>query len=122
MNIQIVEARRYNVRMKTKNGRHVYKSYRTLKTASKAIAWRMVFDKYEGLSLDKSSALGQLVYADRPKWLVCECGEFDRFDYDESPVYHWGDCPIHDRRTGYYARVQKRLARFILAILEEAFR
>ena len=81
-------------------GRYRYGIFPHVAKAALMIAWWMIDDKY----FPGHEDLGR---EEPPERFECIC---DKGDWDLDPT----DCPLHDRKTGYYTRVRNRLARWII--------
>jgi hypothetical protein len=105
---ELTETTRPVFRVKTKEKKFPakFKYFTTPGAAAKYMAWQLIADKHRVYDSDYT------VHG-----IVCECmtengsSEFWR-------EAEWADCPLHDRRDGYYARLHKRMKARILACLE----
>ncbi len=86
--------------------------YLTPKAAAKKIAWSMIFTKY--------CNQGDLVKIEDIKKVyryTCDCAEdHERGDWGQVIGFKHECCQIHERKTGYFARLHARLVRILLAI------
>jgi hypothetical protein len=110
MKIAIVpeQATIYRVRYHGPNGE---RRYRTLFDRDKAVdlvAWWMIFDKYNSLKEigEWLSSLPEYKPKHRPPF-DCACKSADEYGPE------WVGCPLHDRDTGYYARLHERVVRML---------
>jgi hypothetical protein len=89
--------------------RHAYqvgnRLFRTVQAAARFEAWRLILDKYLA-TLDGTARLSKVKSA---RGLICLCDL--GYIGEDQPDYN--DCPLHDRRTGYFARLHLRLSRNI---------
>lgn len=101
---EISEITSYKVRYNFRGNKR-YQKFFTLEKAVDKIGWWMIFDKYKTEITKGADFFGESeVVTKNPSWLVCEC-ESRINDYD------WKSCPIHDRETGYFARLHKKLVK-----------
>lgn len=85
--------------------------YRTRETAAKKMAWSWIFTKYGGMKNTQSPSIEGIkkLYG-----MVCECDDKDVDEYGDVYGYPSDGCAIHDRKTGYFRRLHKRVAANIL--------
>lgn len=81
-----------------------HRLFRTQLAAAKHIAWRTINDKY----MYYGDPMGTLSDIKRAAGLDCEC-DF-KSEYGAGP----SGCPLHDRTTGYFRRLHKRLTKIII--------
>jgi hypothetical protein len=86
--------------------------YKTRETAAKKMAWGWIFKKYGGMKNTQSPSMESIteLYG-----MTCACCEDYGYQYDDIFGYPADDCPIHDRKTGYFRRLHKRVVRAILS-------
>ncbi len=86
-------------------------------TAARKEAWHRICRKY---CADPYGDEGSVPLSD-VSWVgntQCKCYLYgDSTGYSLEEHKDWTDCPLHDRKTGYFARLAKRLARQIEATL-----
>ena len=89
-----------------------YTLYRTPRAAAKAQAWNLILTKY----LTWPGTVNKLSEVKSVMKMECNCCA-DYFG-EYSAEYGHEACPLHDRYTGYFARLHKRLAGLILKSYE----
>ena len=92
------------------------KMFRTYQGVVNNLAWRLVFDRYDGYGDDEKYATS--ARPKLPKWHKCSCSErkykyFDEYEYS-GEAEPWWNCPVHDRKSGYLRRLHDRLVRFLI--------
>jgi len=113
----------YTVKYRPRHGpkypaRQVWRG--TLKGAASALAWRMIWDKYDSFKKPRAMYGQSLIDYRYPPHLTCNCDqEKEVYDCGTGPytAAGWVDCPIHDHETGYYRRLHDRLAAFIVSTI-----
>lgn len=82
---------------------------RTLKGTMRAVAWAMIWDRYEGFTEipDFKEFGGRRYETKRPAGYECDCQNTGDFP-------EWHSCPLHDRHDGYYKRLQRRLSVYLI--------
>jgi hypothetical protein len=101
----------YSVRYDGKYGIQRRKRFVTRRAAISRVAWWMIFDKYRDYEWANGIMDRGAPVAVHPP-VGCECrGEYGAPD--------WSGCPVHDHGTGYYAKVHRRLVRFMETALEQ---
>ena len=106
MSIKVTAIPTTNYRIKWESHRHPGEKrankFWTLHEGLSRLAWWMIFDKY-------GNQWGL------PEPVACECNEpaWGNMEYPEpgGPDV----CPLHHRKTGYYARLHQRLVRYLTA-------
>ena len=90
-----------------------YANFATIRATAKAIAWWMIWDKYNEYRYN--SHVSSNKFYDRIGEL-CDC--HGGYGYNEYPP--WEDCPLHNRVDGYFKMLHERLMAWILHDLQEA--
>jgi len=84
------------------------KLYKTKNAAAKSQAWAMIFYRYTMPgNTEKPQDISEIKNL---HGIACDCAETDEpiGDYGEVQYKH-EYCPLHDRKTGYFARLHSRL-------------
>lgn len=84
--------------------------YRTPSAAAKKLAWSWIFQNYGGLN--EIPSLKDIKELHGAK---CECSPEDD---NESYIYPWSGCEIHDRQYGYFRKLHERTTLAILGAWE----
>lgn len=79
--------------------------FKTKRGAVKLEAWRMICAKYAELSYNDSG----LHLLDEFRGMTCDCKLSSNWSNEKA-----GNCPIHNKYTGYFARLHRRLVRFMM--------
>lgn len=81
------------------------KLHRTMASAAKSEAWRMILERY----VNHGEQLSSLASA---RGMSCDCGEETHYG---GTFHSSNDCLLHDRDDGYFARLHRRLWPMIVA-------
>lgn len=88
--------------------------YRTKRAAAKTQAWSAILNKYAGIEFRENTVKEKnLEDIKSLRGIDCDCAEEDYFD-GEFHYYHADECPLHDRQTGYFARLHRKMMDAIL--------
>ena len=102
----------YRVKYQGKYGKRPSQRFKTEASAISKMAWWMIFDKYENGTGWRDGEHTSTLF---PPPAECKCNEYDPHHLPDYGPNGPDCCPLHNKATGYYARVHTRLVSYIKA-------